>query len=96
MNKNLLLPFLMLTVFLVTGCGLFFTDTPEDPLGDKLVDPFCFKDILRNNKEKFGFEDYFYLFHESFVYVDPNLNQYSKSRILSRLGALESHYIGDS
>lgn len=96
MNMKNLLVSLLITLISVSGCGLFFPDTPEDPQGDKNVDPFSFKEILEYNNDQFDFEDYYYLFHESFIYVDPNLNEYSKTKLLSRLGTIESEYIGDS
>ena len=92
-RKNLLLSVLIAFIF-VSGCGLFFTDPPEDPQGPKNTDLFKFKDILKNNAEQFDFEDYNYLFHENFIYVDPYLNKFSKPRLLSRLGAIEPEYTG--
>ena len=96
MNWKNVLVFLLITLLSVSGCGLFITDSPEDPQGDKNVDPFGFKDILEYNNDQFDFEDYYYLFHENFIYVDPNLNEYPKTKLLSRLGTIESEYIGDS
>ena len=92
-SKNLLLSVLIAFIF-VFGCGLFITDPPEDPQGPKNPDLFNFKDILKNNDEQFKFDNYNYLFHENFIYVDPYLNKYSKPRLLSRFGAIEPEYTG--
>ena len=95
-NKNLVtIPLFLLIAFVVFGCGLFMTDKPEDPVGDKIVDPLSFKSILKGTVEQFDFEDYNYLFHNNFAYVDPNLINFSRDRLLSRLGIIESEYIGD-
>lgn len=91
--KNLLLSALIAFLF-VSGCGLFITDPPEYPQRPKNTDLFNFKDILKNNDVQFKFDNYNYLFHENFKYVDPYLNEYSKARLLSRFGAIEPEYTG--
>ncbi len=86
----------ILSVALVfLSCGLFMTDKPEDPVGSKIVDPLSFKSILKGTVEQFDFEDYNYLFHSDFGYYDPINIQYSRDRLLSRIGIIESEYIGD-
>ncbi len=77
-------------------CGLFSPDDPEDPEGKKDTDPLDFRLILKGNVEQFNFEDYNELFYETFIYVDPNNNQHSRTRLLSRLSTIEAKYTGES
>lgn len=93
-NKTIVLVLIAFTA--IFNCGLFTAEDPENPQGKEDVDFLSFKKILDNSVVHFDFEDYEYLFHEDFTYIDPAFISHNRAKLLSRLETIEAKYVDGS